>query len=173
MMVVATPAHSWDWRTNTYLLAGVMAYCLAVMLGLASLPSISSALSWREFRMFQSFLGWLCLVLSCTHAALNGWKKLVRVYSGLMAQLLSFLSPSYQIEWEDCIFPGSEQMALFLPAITMVASYPASPPPNSFSPLPFHPHHHSPPPPPQVAKLPLLLPWVDARLTAIRTGQDF
>ena len=69
------------------------------------------------------YIGWLCLILCTAHCTLNGWKKL--------------------IEWEDCIFPGSEQMALVLPAVTILL------------------------------KIPLLLPCVDRRLTAIRKGGKF
>lgn len=123
MMTVSLPKEPYDWRVNLYLMAGVLGYAVAVLLGLTSLPSISAALSWREFRMFQSYLGWLCLLLCTAHCALNGWKKLV--------------------EWKDCIFPGGEQLALFLPAITILL------------------------------KVPLLLPCVDARLTAIRRGANF
>jgi len=123
MIKVSLPPHEWDWRINSYLMAGVIGYAFAILLGLTSLPSISSALSWREFRLFQSYIGWLCLILCTAHCTLNGWKKL--------------------IEWEDCIFPGSEQMALILPAITILL------------------------------KIPLLLPCVDARLTAIRKGTNF
>jgi hypothetical protein len=63
-------------------------------------------------------LGWACLLLASAHCALNGWEKIV--------------------EWEDCGFPGSEQLALLLPALTLAG------------------------------KLPLLLPWVDTRLSRIR-----
>merc|ERR1712181_38367 len=115
MISVSLPAHGWDWRINSYLMAGVIGYAFAILLGLTSLPSISSSLSWREFRLFQSYLGWICLITCTAHCILNGWKKL--------------------IEWEDCIFPGSEQMALVLPAVTIVL------------------------------KIPLLLPCVDSRLT--------
>ena len=123
MISVSMPSHDWDWRINSFMMAGVMGYAFAILLGLTSLPSISSALSWREFRLFQSYLGWLCLILCTGHVVLNGWNGL--------------------IEWEDCIFPGSEQVALFLPGVTIVL------------------------------KIPLLLPCVDARLTAIRKGRNF
>ena len=123
MISVSMPSHDWDWRINSFMMAGVMGYAFAILLGLTSLPSISSALSWREFRLFQSYLGWLCLILCTAHVVLNGWEGL--------------------IEWEDCIFPGSEQVALFLPGVTIVF------------------------------KIPLLLPCVDARLTAIRKGRNF
>ena len=123
MITVSLPAHDWDWRINSYLVAGVIGYAFAILLGLTSLPSISSTLSWREFRLFQSYIGWLCLILCSAHCTLNGWKKL--------------------IEWEDCIFPGSEQFALFLPALTIVL------------------------------KILLLIPFVNTRLAAIQKGTNF
>ena len=122
MMTVSLPKEPYDWRVNLYLMAGVLGYAVAILLGLTSLPSISAALSWREFRLFQSHLGWLCLLLSTTHCTLIGWEKLVK--------------------WNDCVFPGLQQIALPLPAITIIL------------------------------KIPLLLPCVDARLTAIRSGKS-
>ena len=119
MMTVSLPKEPYDWRVNLYLMAGVLGYAVAILLGLSSLPSISAALSWREFRLFQSHLGWLCLLLSTTHCTLIGWEKLVK--------------------WNDCMFPGLQQIALPLPAITIIL------------------------------KIPLLLPCLDARLTAIRS----
>ena len=122
MVTVSLPKEPYDWRVNLYLMAGVLGYAVAVLLGLTSLPSISAALSWREFRLFQSHLGWLCLLLSTTHCTLIGWEKLVK--------------------WNDCVFPGLQQIALPLPAITIIL------------------------------KIPLLLPCLDARLTAIRSGKS-
>ena len=61
---------TWDWDTLTrvtgeehrislrksiYLGAGVIAYFMAVILGVTSLPSVSSDLSWREFRLGEYF----------------------------------------------------------------------------------------------------------------------
>ena len=123
MISVSLPSIAWDWRINSFLMAGVLGFAFAVLLGLTSLPSISSGLSWREFRLFQSYVGWLCLVLCTAHVVLKGWERLIK--------------------WEDCIFPGSEQFALFLPVVTIVL------------------------------KIPLLLPCVDTRLTAIRKGTNF
>ena len=122
MMTVSLPKEPYDCRVNIYLMAGVLGYAVAILLGLSSLPSISAALSWREFRLFQSHLGWLCLLLSTTHCTLIGWEKLVK--------------------WNDCMFPGLQQIALPLPAITIIL------------------------------KIPLLLPCLDARLTAIRSGKS-
>ena len=130
--------NDWDWsrmisvsgdkvdpgmQGNIYLGAGVIAYFTALILGLTSLPSVEGSLSWLEFRMIQSRLGWFCLCLATTHALANGWHKLLR--------------------FEDCIFLGSEQIALILPLLTLAL------------------------------KLPLLLPCVDWRLTKIRAGREF
>ena len=38
------------WQSQIYLGAGVIAYFTAVILGITSLPSVSTSLTWREFR---------------------------------------------------------------------------------------------------------------------------
>ena len=40
-------------RLNAFLLAGVIGFGSAVVLGIVSLPSVSRSLSWQEFRMIQ------------------------------------------------------------------------------------------------------------------------
>ena len=110
---------TWDWGTMTrvtgeehrismrkslYLGAGVIGYFVAVILGITSLPSVSSALSWREFRFIQSKLGWLCLLLSTLHCLASGWKKI--------------------LVFDDCIFPGSTLTPLILPALTIILKLP-------------------------------------------------
>jgi len=111
------------WQVNIYLSAGVIAYFAAVVLGVTSLPSVSSSLSWKEFRLIQSWMGWLCLLLASIHCAANGWQKLFKL--------------------QDCIFLGSEQVPLILPALTILL------------------------------KIPLVFPWVNTRLTQIRQGKVF
>ena len=121
-MLTYTPHHT-SMQTNIYLGAGVIAYFTALILGLTSLPSVEANLSWSEFRMIQSRLGWVCLILATTHVMANGWHKLLKFH--------------------DCIFLGTEQIALILPLITLVL------------------------------KVPLLLPCIDWRLTKIRAGREF
>jgi len=123
LLEISQTPEPWDLRNSCFILTGVLGFALAVILGLSSLPSVASSLSWKEFRLIQSYLGWLCLLLCTAHCVFNGWKKL--------------------ITWNYCIFPGTEQLALILPAITIVI------------------------------KLPLILPCVDSRLTAIRQGTNF
>ena len=50
MAAVAGERHSLALRTSVYLGAGVIGFTAALILGIASLPSVSSSLSWREFR---------------------------------------------------------------------------------------------------------------------------
>ena len=49
VMVSGSQAEN-TWRTTIYLTAGVIAYFIAVILGITSLPSVSTALTWKEFR---------------------------------------------------------------------------------------------------------------------------
>ena len=122
MMKIPSPVNQtvgWDWskmvsvsmgavhpslQGNVYLGAGVIAYFVAVILGLTSLPSVEASLSWLEFRMIQSRLGWFCLILATVHVMANGWQKLLK--------------------FDDCIFLGNEQIALILPLITLVLKVP-------------------------------------------------
>ena len=123
MMAVKGGRVSLTMQENIYLGAGVIAYFTALILGLTSLPSVEASLSWLEFRIIQSRLGWFCLVLATTHCLANGWHKLLRFH--------------------DCIFLGTEQIALILPLITLAL------------------------------KVPLLLPCLNWRLTKIRAGREF
>ena len=123
MMLVTGERPDMSIQANVYLGAGVIAYFIAVILGLTSLPSVEGSLSWLEFRMIQSRLGWFCLCLATTHALANGWHKL--------------------LVFHDCIFLGSEQVALLLPLLTLAL------------------------------KVPLLLPCLDWRLTKIRAGREY
>ena len=54
---------------------GIGAYLFTVVLGITSLPSVAKSMSWQEFRMVQSRLGWLVVVLSAAHIMAKGWGK--------------------------------------------------------------------------------------------------
>ena len=104
MTQVTGEEHRLSMRKSVYLGAGVIGYFVAVILGITSLPSVSSSLSWREFRFIQSKLGWLCLLLSTVHCLVSGWRKL--------------------LVFDDCIFPGSKLTPLILPALTIILKLP-------------------------------------------------
>ncbi|XP_018410310.1 PREDICTED: metalloreductase STEAP4-like [Nanorana parkeri] len=67
------------WRSDTYIALGILGFFFYVLLGITSLPSVSNAVNWREFRFVQSKLGYLTLVLCTGHAFLYGWNKFLNV----------------------------------------------------------------------------------------------
>ncbi|XP_068999004.1 metalloreductase STEAP4-like [Embiotoca jacksoni] len=62
------------WRTDSYYSVGILGFGLYFLLGISSLPSVSNALSWREFSFIQSKLGYLTLFFCSLHTYLYGWK---------------------------------------------------------------------------------------------------
>ncbi|CAL8247158.1 unnamed protein product [Lota lota] len=66
------------WRTDSYYSMGILGFALYVLLGITSLPSVSNALSWREFSFVQSKLGHLTLLFCTLHTYLYGWNKFMR-----------------------------------------------------------------------------------------------
>ena len=59
-----------------FLMSGVFGFALVVILGISSLPSVSSVLTWKEFAFIQSGLGWLAMILLCAHDMFYGYKYL-------------------------------------------------------------------------------------------------
>jgi len=96
--------HSKVWYDSLFSTAGVVGFCLAVVLGITSLPSVSSSLTWREFRSVQSWLGWLCLILSSLHVVFSKWEEMFK--------------------FRSCGFPASYQLPLILPLVTVVLKLP-------------------------------------------------
>ncbi|XP_076009818.1 metalloreductase STEAP4-like [Genypterus blacodes] len=90
------------WRTDSYFSVGILAFGLFVLLGITSLPSVSNALSWREFSFVQSKLGYLTLFLGTFHTYLYGWDK--------------FLRPSYY-KW---FTPAGYMLALVVPTVVLL-----------------------------------------------------
>ncbi|XP_045569192.1 metalloreductase STEAP4-like [Salmo salar] len=66
------------WGTDSFYVLGILGFCLYVLLGITSLPSVGAALSWREFSFVQSKLGHLTLLLCTAHTYLYGWNKFLR-----------------------------------------------------------------------------------------------
>ena len=62
------------WQGECFLMTGVLGFALVAVLGLSSLPSVSAALTWKEFAFLQSGLGWAAMLLICAHDMFYGWK---------------------------------------------------------------------------------------------------
>ncbi|KAM7383548.1 hypothetical protein PAMP_003189 [Pampus punctatissimus] len=90
------------WRTDSYYAVGILGFGLYVLLGISSLPSVSNALSWREFNFIQSKLGYLTLFFCTFHTYLYGWNK--------------FLRPSYY-KWYT---PPGYMLCLVVPSVVLV-----------------------------------------------------
>ncbi|XP_049902533.1 metalloreductase STEAP4-like [Epinephelus moara] len=90
------------WRTDSYFSIGILGFGLYVLLGITSLPSVSNALSWREFSFIQSKLGYLTVFFCTFHTYLYGWDK--------------FLRPSYY-KWYT---PPAYLLALVVPSVLLV-----------------------------------------------------
>jgi len=118
------------WTDKVCYTSGILGLALATVLGISSLPSVASSLSWREFRALQSVLGWICLTFGSLHATSN-------------AMNAEHIWDSKLFSWNNCHVPGTEQQALLIPFVTFAL------------------------------KVPLLLPFVDYRLTKIRYGSVF
>ncbi|XP_061099880.1 metalloreductase STEAP4 isoform X2 [Conger conger] len=91
------------WRTDSYFSIGILGYGLYILLGITSLPSVSNAINWREFRFVQSKLGHLTLFLCTLHTFLYGWDKFLRPYKW-------YLPPAYML-------------ALVVPCIVLVLKF--------------------------------------------------
>lgn len=74
------------WKGELACLLGLAAVLLLVVVGVASLPSVSASLNWAEWRVLQSRLGLLALFLALAHVvamgapgwAKGGWEKTFR-----------------------------------------------------------------------------------------------
>uniref|UniRef100_A0A8C5QSM0 Metalloreductase STEAP4 n=1 Tax=Leptobrachium leishanense TaxID=445787 RepID=A0A8C5QSM0_9ANUR len=60
------------WFSDSYIALGILGFFFYLLLGITSLPSVSNAVNWREFRFVQSKLGYLTLVLCTAHTLLYG-----------------------------------------------------------------------------------------------------
>nr|XP_020468445.1 metalloreductase STEAP4-like [Monopterus albus] len=90
------------WRTDSYYSMGILGFALYLVVGITSLPSVSNALSWREFSFIQSKLGYLTLFFCTFHTYLYGWNK--------------FLNHS-SYKWYT---PPPYMLALVLPSVVLV-----------------------------------------------------
>ncbi|XP_076827999.1 metalloreductase STEAP2-like [Brachyhypopomus gauderio] len=77
--VHANVENSWNeeevWRVEMYVSFGIMSLGLLSLLAVTSIPSVNSALNWREFSFIQSTLGYIALLIATLHVLLFGWKR--------------------------------------------------------------------------------------------------
>ncbi|XP_039592952.1 metalloreductase STEAP4 [Polypterus senegalus] len=78
------------WRNDSYLSAGILGFGFYLLLGITSLPSVSNAVNWREFRFVQSKLGYVTLLLCTLHTFLYGWDMFCHAHNYRW-----FLPPTY------------------------------------------------------------------------------
>ncbi|XP_041103080.1 metalloreductase STEAP2-like [Polyodon spathula] len=71
--------NSWNeeevWRVEMYISFGIMSLGLLLLLAVTSIPSVNSALNWREFSFIQSTLGYVALLITTFHVLIYGWKR--------------------------------------------------------------------------------------------------
>ncbi|XP_031723973.1 metalloreductase STEAP4-like [Anarrhichthys ocellatus] len=89
------------WCVDSYYSMGILGFGLYLLLGISSLPSVSNALSWREFSFIQSKLGYLTVFFCTFHTYLYGWNKFLKPSSykwyAPPAYLLCLVVPSLLI----------------------------------------------------------------------------
>ncbi|XP_062255791.1 metalloreductase STEAP4-like [Platichthys flesus] len=90
------------WRSDSYYSVGILGFAVYLLLGITSLPSVSNALSWREFSFVQSKLGYLTVFLCTLHTYLYGWNRFLK---------------SYAYQWYT---PPGYMLSLVLPSVVLV-----------------------------------------------------
>ncbi|XP_036285397.1 metalloreductase STEAP1 [Pipistrellus kuhlii] len=90
------------WRMEIYVSLGIVALAIMALLAVTSIPSVSDALTWREFHYIQSKLGIVALLLGTIHALIFAWNKWVDI-----KQFVWYTPPSFMI-------------AVFLPIVVLI-----------------------------------------------------
>lgn len=80
------------WKGELACLCGLASLLLLVLVGIASLPSVSSVLNWAEWRLLQSRIGVLALSLAVAHVVAMGAPGWVKGGWGKMFRSITFLS---------------------------------------------------------------------------------
>lgn len=70
-------SNHYAWLSDSYVALGILGFFFYVLLGITSLPSVSNAINWREFRFVQSKLGYLTLVLCTAHTLVYGGGRFI------------------------------------------------------------------------------------------------
>lgn len=56
---------------------GIFSLGLMAILGVTSLPGVSSSMSWAEFNFVQSRLGWASLIFAVLHIVFMEWDRIL------------------------------------------------------------------------------------------------
>ncbi|KAM8967142.1 STEAP1 protein [Pelodytes ibericus] len=80
------------WRMEIYVCLGILALAILSVLAVASIPSVGSSLSWREFQFIQSKMGYVALLLCTAHTFVFAWDKWVDVN-----QFLWYTPPTFMV----------------------------------------------------------------------------
>ncbi len=99
------------WRTDTYFSMGILGFGLYILLGITSLPSVSNALSWREFSFIQVDAGMCVWVIWYVglQMSLSVWgSRFTGKYYGHRIQISALAVQSIKVWLSSCIlFTGS------------------------------------------------------------------
>ncbi|XP_029928952.1 metalloreductase STEAP3-like isoform X2 [Myripristis murdjan] len=100
------PETEWNdekvWRMELYVSVGIMALGLLSLLAVASLPSVSNNLNWREFSFIQSRLGYSALIMATLHTLIFGWNR-------------AFVADQYRF-----LLPPTFMLVLVLPCVVLL-----------------------------------------------------
>ncbi|XP_029444684.1 metalloreductase STEAP4-like [Rhinatrema bivittatum] len=97
---------SYGWRSDSYVALGMLGFFFYMLLGITSLPSVSNAVNWREFRFVQSKLGYLTLILCTGHTLIYGGER--------------FIYNDYFYKW---YLPPAFVLSLIVPCIVLVLKF--------------------------------------------------
>ncbi|CAK6971100.1 metalloreductase STEAP3-like isoform X2 [Scomber scombrus] len=102
------------WRMELYVSVGIMALGLLSLLAVASLPSVSNTINWREFSFVQSTLGYCALCMATLHTLLFGWGRAFEA-----SRYRFYLPPTFTLV---LILPMTVllgRLALFVPCVAL------------------------------------------------------
>ncbi|XP_041352029.1 metalloreductase STEAP4-like isoform X2 [Gigantopelta aegis] len=109
------PMKVWmTWKGEAACLVGIVAYVMLCVTAITTLPSVADTLNWREWRLLQSKLGHVILVLSVTHVIVMGAPGWIKENSAKIIQSITFLS---------IILPTIVLLMKFILLLPYVSSY--------------------------------------------------
>ncbi|XP_053170555.1 metalloreductase STEAP3-like isoform X2 [Scomber japonicus] len=102
------------WRMELYVSVGIMALGLLSLLAVASLPSVSNTINWREFSFVQSTLGYCALCMATLHTLLFGWNRAFQA-----SRYHFYLPPTFTLVLILPMTVVLGRLALFVPCVAL------------------------------------------------------